>query len=393
MSGKIKTGASTWSTASEMRVKTSSSNWAVVSKAYIKTAANTWSQWFIAPIKDTFTRATSGNLSNADTGQLWETISGTWFSNGSQAQTNDAANTHPISRINYGDQNAVVSATPTSGTGPAIWVSSSGDWYAAVLFEDQITQLQSCNCYCNSGTEFSPIYGYQSSGCPPCSTTYSNQTYTGTPQNFPYLNYVGEAQLSCSGYYYLYQGVCHSVGNFYDTQAPYQTCSSGTIIGSSCYTIENSVGYVCDDGSVTSGTNQCSRQVATCNSPCNYGIVGWQPYSVSGGTYPNCSYGSTCSQCQVPVPRYFLRLLKSVGGSVTTVGADILIGSVPAKIKLEASNGAITYTAYSDMSMSSILGSGTHTPTTPVVNGYYGIVKSPSTYNQGSTVDNFSVSG
>ena len=428
MSGKIKTGASTWSTVSELKVKTSSSNWATVSKAFVKTASGVWSQWFIAPIRDSFSRTVSGKLNNADTGQLWETISGTWFANGSQAQANDIATAYPSARIDYGDVNATVSLSPSPGTGPAVWMTTSNDWYAAVLYEDQVDGTYPCNCVCNGHSECSPnpCYGY---GCPPCSTTSgtTTSTYPATQQaNGGYWQY----GFTASGPYYscssgnVSGSLCYECGNYpwviwtgsncksiygeYYQSAQYvgpatrsYTCPAGYETGhsniNSCYYWVTTYTYVCNsgDGSPSGTTCYHTEPTSTCNSPCVTGYgCGCTPYHVSGGTYPNCDgYGSTCSSCGTQITRYFLRIIKSVNGVVTTVATDISLSEAPTKIKLEASNGILTYSAYSDAAMTTLMGSGTHTPSNPITSTYHGIVKSPSAYAQGSTVDNFSVSG
>lgn len=405
MSGKIKTGASTWATASEMRVKTATNSWSTVSKAFVKTAANTWSQWFIAPIKDTFTRTTSGSIGTADTGQVWETLAGTWFSNGSQAQSNTAATSYPVARVNYGDVSATVSATPSPGTGPAVWVNSSGDWYAAVLYEDQANGTYPCNCSCNGHYEYYPIWCDCGANCSVCGSTSSTSTYgaIGTQTGTTYV-YSGSATAtdSCpyASYPYLSQGRCwNSSFSAYTTPTTTYSCSGGTVCCqpgvNSCYIAQATYTYSCNPGDTLSGTT-CTHTTTTCNS-CSSpscGQCGTGSYFVSGGSYPSCDgYGSSCQICGTLITRYFLRLIKSVGGAISYPVADIALSSEPATISIAASNGVLSYKAYSDTSMTNILGSGTHTPSTPITATYHGIVKTPSAYAQGSTVDNVSISG
>jgi hypothetical protein len=55
-------------------------------------------------------------------------------------------------------------------------------------------------------------------------------------------------------------------------------------------------------------------------------------------------------------------------------------------------SGGITIQPYSDTALTSALGSPiTLTPSSPNQGTNYGIVKSPSAYEQGATVDNFTV--
>ena len=47
-------------------------------------------------ITDTFTRTVSGSLGTANTGQVWTALRGTWFANGSVAQSSNTATDYAI---------------------------------------------------------------------------------------------------------------------------------------------------------------------------------------------------------------------------------------------------------------------------------------------------------
>lgn len=407
MSGKIKTGASTWSTASEMRVKTGSSSWSPVSKAFVKTASGVWSQWFIAPIRDYFQRGPQSTLGTADTGQVWETLSGVWFADYQQGRSDTAASSYPLARINYGDTTARVAAIVTPGTGPAVWVDSAANWYAAVLYQDQVDGTYPCNCSCNGHYEPYTVY-CNYTGCPPCGYVDQNYACGGTPsQQLTGWSYQGSAapyaQKYCTSSQVSdpYNYNCFSTSNCYSggggSTCGY-ACPNGWETGHpgccSCYAPVYSTVYTCSNGSVTSSPNGCTCTQSVCNSPCGSYACGSGSSFVSGGSYPNCDgYGSSCQQCGTLVTRYFLRLIQSVNGVVTSPVADISLGIAPAGISITTTNDVLTYTAYSDTSMTATIASGSFTPTTPIKSTYHGIVKSPSAYAQGTAVDNFSVSG
>jgi len=83
MPGKIKV-SSTFRSVTSVRLKTST-GWGTVTKGFIKVAGQ-WKQWYNIPLRDTFTRTTSGNLGTSESFFSWSSLFGTWFANGSQAQ-------------------------------------------------------------------------------------------------------------------------------------------------------------------------------------------------------------------------------------------------------------------------------------------------------------------
>lgn len=90
-------------------------------------------------ITDLFTRTTSGNLGSADTGQTWSNVRGTWFANGSQAQSNDTASTYPLASVPFGSTNATVSVSTSAGVGPAFWITDSNNWWASYPYSTSST--------------------------------------------------------------------------------------------------------------------------------------------------------------------------------------------------------------------------------------------------------------
>jgi hypothetical protein len=101
---------------------------------------------------------------------------------------------------------------------------------------------------------------------------------------------------------------------------------------------------------------------------------------------------SSASNATTTTYAYNLRLIKSVGGTVSTATGDISLSSAAVAIKVTTSGDAITAQAYSDAALITTLGSAiSYTATSPIKGTAHGILKAPSAYGQGSTVDNFSV--
>jgi conjugal transfer mating pair stabilization protein TraN len=175
MPGKIKV-SSTFRSVTSVRLKTST-GWGTVTKGFIKVAGQ-WKQWYNIPLRDTFTRTTSGNLGTSESFFSWSSLFGTWFANGSQAQSNNAVSSGTAGALSYldiGTTEAVTSVGVTTGTGPAFWITEAGSWWGAVTTSDQTdtTYTYPCNCVCNGhnqttcNTCTNPAFGTYS-----CPTTY-----------------------------------------------------------------------------------------------------------------------------------------------------------------------------------------------------------------------------
>jgi hypothetical protein len=176
-----------------------------------------------------------------------------------------------------------------------------------------------------------------------------------------------------------------------------------TYYGGGCYTCPNPVcdplptRYECNAGDPYIGGGYCMDSDS-------------RPYraDVVGGGYGTCAncyycgsapgyYGEPCYSCGCYTYsgtsyNYYLRLLKSESGTVSTVTGDVSLGAQAAAIVVQTSGDTITAKAYSDTAMTTQIGTNlTYTATSPTKGPSVGIIKAPSDYNQGSTVDNFSV--
>lgn len=165
-------------------------------------------------ITDVFNRTTSGVLGSAVTGQVWQSVRGTWFSTGTQARSDSGAANYPIAAVNLSIPDAITSASVTAGTGVAFWVTDSGNWWASTAKAAQESYSYNCNPYnywvnrcqvvCNGGNFYSGNYALeysyrtcQSWANSRCSGTM--QTNLGGYMDGPYTGYN-----TCTGYNNLY---------------------------------------------------------------------------------------------------------------------------------------------------------------------------------------------
>jgi hypothetical protein len=82
-----------------------------------------------------------------------------------------------------------------------------------------------------------------------------------------------------------------------------------------------------------------------------------------------------------------------VNGTITNLTGDISVGGAVGALRLNTQGDVLSYQAYSNADFTGLLTSGTHTTTSPTKANSYGIIKTSSPFGQGSTVDNFKISG
>lgn len=342
-----------WKSLSGVSVNVSDT-WRTVNSAYVKVAGQ-WKQWFAAFITDNFNRSTSGTLGTSSSGATWTTQRGNWYANGGAAQSDDSASNYSHASVGWGPEAVEVSASVSGGTGVTFWVSDAGSWWGAVSYNTATPYSYGINPYsCNC------------TNCQTCSTTQTVSTceYVTTP---------GTSNCACpqvcqtcpSGY--TYNGSSRFPG--YCAKGPYTGGYPAAIAEPTCTT---SYTCSCNNG----GTNYvCTYSTQTVYYSCNCSCQTCYSGTASGTNY-----------------NYYLRLLKSESGTVSTATGDISLGSQVAAIYVGISGDNITAKAYSDTAMTSQIGSTlSYTATTPVKGQSVGIIKAPSDYSQGSTVDNFSV--
>jgi hypothetical protein len=301
----------------------------------------------IKSISDFFNRVTSGSLGTADSGTAWTALRGIWYADGTSAKSDTAASSYPIAYIPL-NQNVFVGADVTPGTGIAFWVTDSGSWWSATSYNNTSSSSYncnpySCNCYsCNPHTETTTTYyNCNPYNCNPYSCNCS--TTTTCPSGYT---------LNGSAYFPGY-------------------CAKGPYSG----------GYPSAIAEPTTTTN-CQTCYQTCYQTCS---------STSSSTvYDTCC--NTCYQtCTGTSYNYYLRLLKSVSGTVSSATSDISLGQEAAAIELTTYDDSISARAYSNTARNIQIGNTlSYTATSPVKGIGTGLIKIPSDYTQGSTIDNFS---
>ena len=272
-------------------------------------------QFLISIITDAWARTTSGGLGTSPIGNVWTNLSGVWTANSNAlATTATAASSYPLATTPFKVQSTMQAKTVSQGAGIAFWVTSAGDWWAAV----------------ETNTSGSVLSGYYCSSAACTSATCNGFVST------------------CTGF------VC--------------TCTGGYIAASK-YSSGGCAGYSSTCGGTTSS---CGGYTCT-----GYSCTGYSP------SYSTVYY-------------WAVNFLQSVSSVVSTIAANLLqqnsasstvnlINSLQVVTTPGTSNNVVI-TAFSDATNTTSLGSATVSGTSPSGAVSAGIILSPTTFNQGSTI-------
>ena len=302
----------------------------------------------LSKITDTFNRS-DGSIGSADTGQAWSATRGTWTISTNKATSSDAGSTYPLASVNLGLQDVAVSADITNGgPGVAFWGTDNNNWWASSVSYSS----SSCNCQTCGGecTSYNPTVCVQANYC-----QYS---------------YISGYQQVCSGC-----GACP--GYSYSGGAPSCRCYDNN---------DQDVG-----GSGCTYTNGAA--IYTVVSEYNQAQCGCATYSGGGCASYAATYSCNCQTCTATT----LSIYSDVSGTITTPTSSTIATqsnsssyTTASSILVSTSGNVITAKAYSSAGLSSQLGSDlVYTATSPTKGTSVGIVKTPSTTNAGSLLDNF----
>ena len=384
MSTKLRVGGS-WKTAANISVNVGGV-WKNAERAYVKTAG-VWKQVFKAFVKDTFTRTTTTSLGTSDNGSTWSNLRGTWYANGSQAQSDTNQSDYPIAVIDAESNSALVSANVAGGTGTVFWAQDADNWWAA--FSYKVASPYSYNytypctgsCYgCSSSTGCTGLCNNAQPAVPATADTMDCYQTSWCYQNTP--AYCGGTYVTGS-YWQCSMIVKYSSSGTWQDGGSYQSSTDDTCQGS-CSACAPPYPLICTYCMQVTNT-------AVCLCPCGNATAGSPAVPDTNNCGPCCGYYSCTQSCTGTASGtnyyYYLRVIQSVNGSLTTI-SDTSFGSNAAAIKVETTSTTYTATAYADTSMTSVLGSTTYTPSTPNAGTKYGIIKAPTSYDQNSVVDN-----
>jgi hypothetical protein len=319
-------------------------------------------------IKRIFDTFDSNNLVQTREGSRWNKRRGDWSESSSKVSSSTLASEYPMSTVSIPQSSKVTMSLKgvSQGAGAALWVTDSGNWWAISVQQDGATncncqQCEQCNAYqCNAT---GCVCGWWCAGYG-CTGNYNTSNCTG----YNTSNCTGYNTSNCQGYR------CSSYS--YNSKNKTYVCNGYICNG---YNGSNCKGY---NGSNCKGYNGSNCNAEGCTD-LRCGCYGCTSSSCSSSSLVDCN----CQTCYPP----YIRLLQSVGNTVSQI-TQWALSSVANSIKVIATGTGISIKAYSDENLASQIGSDlTYTPTGATITTNYGIIVTPSAYNQGSSVDEISI--
>jgi len=401
---------------------------------------------------DNFNRSDAGDLGEATDGSRWTALRGVFTVFGNKAKTTSLPSNYPIASIDMpdspNDQDVVISLKGTTpGTGAALWISDSGNWWAVTT---GIEVGENCQCQtCTNCTAGNCTAGNCSvnGNCIPGNCNVNGPCIPNPPVNFtnpvtyntivPW-SYRNAPNNPTGGNVANYNCNAWNFGNCNTTNSP---CVFWSTSGGTCrvwrsinprycnawnFRSQPCTGYGC---SVTG--NRFCRSSSPNFNPVNPGTnnpfingsnggnaipgnAGSNPGGCSGayncdGTFCSGSYNcvaytctawscttfaTTSCNCQTCFPSY-VRVIKSVAGTVTELTKWIVSSlgtSVVNSMRITTSGSQITIEPYANSDLTSKIGSDlVYTPTGVLITGSYGIIVEPSPTSQGYEIDEITI--
>lgn len=340
--------------------------------------------------RDTFNRANQTGIGTSSDGSLWQSIRGS-FNITSNAADGQTPSNYPLAAVDMPKEQVTISLSGvTQGSTAALWITDSGNWYG-IGIDQEPTE---CNCQtcenpatCNQFNTVCNAYAFT------CNAWTAQCNAASYPCN--------------AGNYF-----CDVVGNRFCSAWNARNCSAWSrpcvaMTGPSCsrwatncvgWNTGNCAAYNSGNCNATNSTFTCTQYSSICNSvsyPCPNPIL-----FCSQASYPCAAWNAatfySCN-CQTCYPQY-IRFIQSASNVVTqltswTVGNIVQsFRVIISAINPQKTSATTTIKAYSDTNLSSQIGSDlTYTPTGVAINAKYGIMVKPSSYSQGSTIDEISI--
>lgn len=388
-------------------------------------------------IKDSFARTTSGTLKNADTGNVWTAVNGTWYSNGGTAVTSTAASSYPYATTPYNQSLSASLNNVSPGGGILFWQTATNDWWA-------VTTVGTTGTYYYNYYYYGYYYACQANSC--CTTSYyagtPNSCCTGSPGSYTPGIYNSCCTYTAPSYYAgVYNSCCTTkntcVASGYCGSSYSACCNGANNCGASTKCgasgkYAGSYNACCNGSNNCSASSHCGAYFSTCctgsanacvssatcgakytagkcnpSSSCGAGYTASTcTYSASCGATSNCNNNNCCSVV-LAGPSTFgpylgsgtlyywgLQILKNIAGSITQVvtqnlstgyGSTYTIGA----LSVVTSGNTVTATGYSDTAGTTPLGSTLSTTNTGQKGDGTGIIMVPGGYSQGTSVGPF----
>lgn len=334
----------------------------------------------LTSILETFNRADRSGLGSIK-GQAWKVWRGAWNIASNKASSSSSGGDNALATLKFTKTDVTVSISGADpGMGASFWVTDANNWYASVYTQNQVCQTCSnCNSFsggnCNSfvpGNCNSPATGNCANGSF-CCTALTPGTCN---------------QIGCIGGNTPGNCLVFNSANTGNRAPPYGFCHQPS--GFNPPTCNNAIGCTGTFNPATCNGGQC----------CSGNFPTWSPYCAGTFNPATCSPGAfnpvVCNafftfSCNC-VTEHRISILRSLAGTVSTISNNLFSATIQS-FKSILSGSQATIQAFSTTTYTSQIGNSVaQSITSPQKTIQHGIIKSTSSFQQGSTIDEFGVS-
>lgn len=290
----------------------------------------------------------------------------------------------------------VTTRNADGGSGIALWITDSGNWWGVSYGRSIDT---ACNCsqcltsYCSGGyANYASSYcgGYSTYYTSACASYSSSTSYSCSSTSFGFANQCSAYSTTYSSAVLMTYGApyyCAVYSSGFCVAYVAASYNNGTFYSSSssCSTYNNVPTYYC--GGYTSSLNY------TCASSSYYaGPACSSAYTVYAPACTGTTYAYSICNCQTCYPPY-IRVFQSASSVVSEITRWTLASMAGAfKVITNSATKIITIRPYKETSMTTQIGSDlTYNATTATMANKFGIVLSPSDQIQGTQLDDFNI--
>lgn len=333
---------------------------------------------------DNFARSqTENGLGQVNDGSFWDIIRGAFRIFDLRATSTSDVSEYPMATVNMPYEDVKIELRDIdSGSGAALWVTGSGDWWAVSLDQEIV------DCNCDQGTDCDR---WNARNCAArnqanCNrwtcTSYSGNNVAGCT-SYNAIERTCNANQVYGPFPYCRRwddfGRCISVGYEYN-EACTQWSTSGGNCRSYAWNSNNCTGNSCNRWN---STNCIRYNAETCNR--------WFEFTFNCETcYPQYvrvlqSIGNNVSTMFSYLVSRTFRTVSSTYGSLTLFEQDDINEPTAKSMQITTESNIIDVNVFSDDDLFTKINVGesiTYTPTNAEVYPTYGIVITPSEYNQ-----------
>jgi hypothetical protein len=345
-------------------------------------------------VLETFNRSDQSGLGSVR-GQRWRVLRGVWSIVGNKALSSTAAGDNALATLRFTKTDVTISVSGADpGVGAAFWVTDANNWYASVYTQTETCQTCS-NCNSFSGGNCAAA---TPGNCNAFTPGTCNQNATGNCANGTFCCAAPTPgtciSFTCLGGFTPGNCKVFNSANTGNRNPPFGFCHAP-------------LGFnppTCNTSIVCANSNPPTCNAGQC---CNGNFPTWSPYCAGFFNSPTCPpinfNAPVCNSFNPVVCNAFftfscncttehrISILRSLAGTVSNISNNLFSAAIQS-FRVILSGNQATIQSFSTASYTSQIGNSVvQSITSPQKTTQHGIIKSTSSFQQGTSINEFGV--